>query len=278
MGERHWRVEVLLNNQQQVAIESGGYLTGDPNPDVATIREAAEHLLGFIGEASPSPSPRERRLASALFHHVEALDVWNESVQSIIGRQPETGIPRDEGAIELARAILASPEPAEPVRRVPSVRESMAKAGIPWPGDSGELDRLCRPASIEPAEPADPERIYPCADCGVMRTKAEGGTTFTVCDECWDKHHGKAAPDPASEPRAKITRLDDGKEFADVADVLADCFKGYGPVAEGMWARFSAGTLHLPFCNANHEKGWDQNGCICAPRKMLLGLRAKESK
>lgn len=30
------------------------------------------------------------------------------------------------------------------------------------------------------------ERIYQCAVCGVMRSKAEGGTTFTVCDECWD--------------------------------------------------------------------------------------------
>lgn len=30
-------------------------------------------------------------------------------------------------------------------------------------------------------------RIYPCAKCGVLRSKSEGGTTFTVCDECWDK-------------------------------------------------------------------------------------------
>jgi hypothetical protein len=38
------------------------------------------------------------------------------------------------------------------------------------------------------------EAIYPCADCGVLRTKAEGGTTFTVCDECWGKHYGKPPP------------------------------------------------------------------------------------
>jgi len=30
----------------------------------------------------------------------------------------------------------------------------------------------------------DPDaRIYPCKDCGKMRSKREGGTTFTVCDE-----------------------------------------------------------------------------------------------
>lgn len=31
------------------------------------------------------------------------------------------------------------------------------------------------------------ERLYPCDKCGVLRTKAEGGTVFTVCEECWDK-------------------------------------------------------------------------------------------
>lgn len=31
------------------------------------------------------------------------------------------------------------------------------------------------------------ERRYPCDRCGKMRTKAEGGTVFTVCDACWEK-------------------------------------------------------------------------------------------
>ena len=35
------------------------------------------------------------------------------------------------------------------------------------------------------------EEMYPCQKCGKLRTKDEGGTTFTVCDECWDK--GKEA-------------------------------------------------------------------------------------
>jgi hypothetical protein len=30
------------------------------------------------------------------------------------------------------------------------------------------------------------EPMYPCIRCGKCRTKAEGGTTFTVCDTCWD--------------------------------------------------------------------------------------------
>ena len=33
----------------------------------------------------------------------------------------------------------------------------------------------------------DNDRVYPCAKCGTLRSKREGGTTFTVCDDCWDK-------------------------------------------------------------------------------------------
>ena len=40
---------------------------------------------------------------------------------------------------------------------------------------------------IEPQLRKEREETYPCAVCGLPRTKAEGGTTFTVCDVCWDK-------------------------------------------------------------------------------------------
>lgn len=42
---------------------------------------------------------------------------------------------------------------------------------------------------------AGPEITYPCAKCGEPRTKAQGGTTFTVCDECW--------PAPPREPEGE---------------------------------------------------------------------------
>lgn len=45
----------------------------------------------------------------------------------------------------------------------------------------------------------DPDaRIYPCIECGKKRSKNEGGTTFTVCDKCWEKKHGK--DDPPQDP------------------------------------------------------------------------------
>jgi hypothetical protein len=38
------------------------------------------------------------------------------------------------------------------------------------------------------------EKLYPCDNCPTMRTKAEGGSTFTVCDPCWDKLHPAEPP------------------------------------------------------------------------------------
>ena len=35
------------------------------------------------------------------------------------------------------------------------------------------------------------EPTYPCAKCGKLRTKDQGGTTFTVCDACWGDEKGE---------------------------------------------------------------------------------------
>jgi hypothetical protein len=50
------------------------------------------------------------------------------------------------------------------------------------------------PPAAPPArqgEPGPDERVYPCADCGLLRSKNEGGTAFTVCYACWDRRYGK---------------------------------------------------------------------------------------
>jgi hypothetical protein len=75
------------------------------------------------------------------------------------------------------------------------------RAAPPAPADArpmvvgGGLIKFDRPA------PADDARIYPCADCGLMRSRSEGGTTFTVCDVCWDKAYPTA---PAPDAGARI--------------------------------------------------------------------------
>lgn len=60
------------------------------------------------------------------------------------------------------------------------------------PSDNPNFCIACAGApTIHTCTPLDPDegRIYPCKECGIMRTRAEGGTTFTVCDKCWDKKH-----------------------------------------------------------------------------------------
>jgi hypothetical protein len=75
-------------------------------------------------------------------------------------------------------------------------------------------------ARVEAPKPAPSSDAYPCADCGKPRTKAQGGATFTVCDECWDKHYpGNAKYAPA--PQAAGMRP--AEQVAD--EMLADKWK-----------------------------------------------------
>lgn len=56
-------------------------------------------------------------------------------------------------------------------------------------------------------DPKD-KKIYPCEDCGVLRSENEGGKIFTVCDDCWDKHYKET-----KEYNSKIPDLLTGRPF-----------------------------------------------------------------
>ncbi len=73
------------------------------------------------------------------------------------------------------------------------------------PQQNDDLSRSDHPRVIRTSNPRDDDRIYPCRQCGVLRSKNEGGTTFTVCDECWDKPDGSASV-VASEASASPSR------------------------------------------------------------------------
>lgn len=79
------------------------------------------------------------------------------------------------------------------------------------------------------------ERLYPCDRCGKQRTKAEGGTTFTVCDECWSIAYPKAPRAPsasgtAAEPPTQF--------FSTPTHVLVPlCPRGCGGVIKDWAAR-----------------------------------------
>ena len=72
------------------------------------------------------------------------------------------------------------------------IREEYRKhPALDWSGIAAAKIISYMRDGAQPSQAEDKNaRIYPCKDCGKMRSKAEGGSTFTVCDECWDKHFG----------------------------------------------------------------------------------------
>lgn len=114
-----------------------------------------------------------------------------------------------------------SPERQERALRLLAEWDAQPAASETWPNGAPRISVECPNCEAEldlkpgqdgkwrvrifSAQPAaqqavpDGERRYPCDRCGKLRTEAEGGTTFTVCDKCWDILHRKSAPD--GEPR-----------------------------------------------------------------------------
>ena len=43
---------------------------------------------------------------------------------------------------------------------------------------------MSKPIGVE-----EMEQLYPCIKCGKLRTKDEGGTTFTLCEKCWEEKY-----------------------------------------------------------------------------------------
>lgn len=57
MSDKHWAVEVRIDGEQVLTIESDGSLAGTPNLDDAeenALRAAASHLKSFVGAPAPS--------------------------------------------------------------------------------------------------------------------------------------------------------------------------------------------------------------------------------
>ena len=76
-------------------------------------------------------------------------------------------------------------------------------------------------------DPKSVEEKYPCDDCGKLRTKAEGGTTFTVCDACWDKHYKTKSVEEKAEAYALEVWTDGGFAHADCEEEIAQSMIDY---------------------------------------------------
>ena len=85
-------------------------------------------------------------------------------------------------------------------------QEKINKANVLWIEDVERRLGAVEKAQ-QPQKPAEP--IYPCQKCGKLRTKAEGGTTFTLCEKCWDKYYSKPA-----EPKERLFTKAEVKKIA----------------------------------------------------------------
>jgi hypothetical protein len=58
---------------------------------------------------------------------------------------------------------------------------------------------------------SDSERTWACSKCGALRTKAEGGNIFSMCEECWERNVSTPstdAPGRVERPR-ELGRVDE---------------------------------------------------------------------
>lgn len=72
-------------------------------------------------------------------------------------------------------------------------------------------------------------RIYPCERCGVMRSRNEGGTVFTVCDKCWTATTSRPAVERIT---FDAQHRDDGTMFVTSPEI--QFFSAVAP--QGDWA------------------------------------------
>lgn len=125
----------------------------------------------------------------------------------------EDGTQREQCKVNSATGEMPSAPLASADREQP--QEGPAKNPMPQPAPGGDSTLSAGSAgpqgrdavTSQPSESGgqttpDDERIYSCRECGVMRSKSEGGNVFTVCDECWDKLHPKEPPEPTPEDLA----------------------------------------------------------------------------
>lgn len=101
----------------------------------------------------------------------------------------------DELLMELALYKAEADNQAELIREAVKTISSFDESWLHVPKPQIAAYEWCNTATalLPRLEAAikEQEPLYPCADCGTLRTKAEGGTTFTVCDRCWEKRQEK---------------------------------------------------------------------------------------
>lgn len=104
-----------------------------------------------------------------------------------------------------------------------------------------EIGRIFDAGYAAAKSEAPDERIYPCAKCGTMRSKAEGGTVFTVCDDCWDEKYGSESEAPAPDEM----HIDDTRSVNGDMEPksLVEAIRGAATALDGQWSKSWIKTL-----------------------------------
>lgn len=149
---------------------------------------------------TPTDAQIDARIANAFELHAKHCDAKSFEVTARLDRAVADELREPEP--EKRSDIFACPSCSLRCR----VRHCTTHVDCHGTGVHTKSDTACIHVAVEARkdepEPAPaPEPTYPCAKCGALRTKAEGGTTFTVCDKCWDESHpvggANTPPQPA---------------------------------------------------------------------------------
>ena len=146
-------------------------------------REALQRLVKWADPPNgmmyndPTPMRRDKLIAALAREKLAALDAPALDEQAVRDRLEEYGPDIDifdvlEALRDLGAFGSAVTEPRQADK------------------DGSDRDESARDVKRPQTSAGAPdEQTYPCDDCGKLRTAAQGGTTFTVCERCFAKRH-----------------------------------------------------------------------------------------
>ena len=173
--------------QGAVTCKNKSALSTTPTTKVVSSIEKRRDASTSNGAASNARQDGQRLVGAAdLRRHLSSTRVGRGHRARARRRGAEPARRRSRGLRRTARRQL--PVPSVPAIGCQVRPQKPRHNGRPLGTSSGRTKLPARGRSMIVDRSAGEQR-YPCDDCGVLRTKAEGGTVFTVCDDCWDKHH-----------------------------------------------------------------------------------------
>lgn len=171
-----------LIEQFRLAIEQGTTYEQDLPPippDYKARSEESEGALHRLAREAGVPDDGPAEIVGAVLEELRRLRCYEALSPRMIKKERE----RCLGILDELVDQLQSPIPYHAAKRA---RSRVASGAAPHRPGTGADDL---------PNPEPPEPTYPCAKCGRLCTKAQGGTTFTVCDGCWEETHSEAEPE-----------------------------------------------------------------------------------